>query len=196
MFKAPETTDAGHTGSHVVTKRDQKSRNVTLPLLPLPPVTLPPVTSPFFKSPPAVVTSRVRPPVPPEAEAAARRLLDQISANTPTSTLAKLPESAKRDRAQKWADAFRLLHERDGHSWEEINAMVDWCQADSFWKSNILSGDKLREKWDQLAAKKANGSVDGYDVRYGRARLPSPEEYEQEDDPFGERTPKPGAVTS
>jgi hypothetical protein len=152
------------------------------------------------ESPPPVVTNRaksakVRPPVPPEAEAAARRLLDRISANTPASTLAKLSESAKRDRAQKWADAFRLLHERDGHSWEEINAMVDWCQQDDFWKSNVLSGDKLREKWDTLAAKRAS-SGNGYDVRYGRARLPSPEEYEQDEDPFGERTPKTAAVSS
>ena len=112
-------------------------------------------------SPPPARTSRagkvpkVKPPASPESEAAARRLLDRIAVNVPASTLAGLPESAKRDKARKWADAFRLLHERDGHSWEEINAMVDWCQEDQFWKSNILSGDKLREKWDQLAAKKA-----------------------------------------
>jgi hypothetical protein len=151
------------------------------------------------ESPPPVATNKaksakVRPPIPPEAETAARRLLDRISTNTPASTLARLPESAKLDRARKWAEAFRLLHERDGHSWEDITAMVDWCQADPFWKSNILSGDKLREKWDQLAAKRSS-SVDGYDVRYGRARLPSPEEYEQEDDPFGERTPKPAVAS-
>lgn len=128
-------------------------------------------------SPPAAATSRartssakVRPPIPAEAESAARRLLDRISANTPTSTLAKLPESAKNDKARKWADAFRLLHERDGHDWDAINAMVDWCQEDPFWKSNILSGDKLREKWDQLSAKKSQpvramrgGGGDGLD---------------------------------
>jgi hypothetical protein len=51
-------------------------------------------------SPPPARTSRagrgqstkVRPSLPPEAEAAARRLLDSIAANTPTSTLAKLAE--------------------------------------------------------------------------------------------------------
>ena len=86
---------------------------------------------------------------------AARLLLDLIAANTPASTLAKLSEHAKDDRAAKWADAFRLLHEKDGHSWADITAMVEWCQADPFWRSNILSGETLREKWDQLAAKKA-----------------------------------------
>lgn len=106
-------------------------------------------------TPPEVVLKVVR-PLPPEAEAAARRLMDKVIENLPTGTLAKLPDSTKRDRALKWADSMRLLHERDGHSWDEINSMIDWCQQDGFWKSNILSGEKLREKWDQLAARRAS----------------------------------------
>jgi len=98
---------------------------------------------------------------------AARRLLDLIAANTPASTLARLSERAKDDRAGKWADAFRLLHERDGHAWSDITAMVEWVQADPFWRQNILSGDKLREKWDQLAAKRA-AETKGAGSRYGR----------------------------
>jgi hypothetical protein len=164
MFKVPEIIDTGHAESRAVTERDQESRDVTLPLLPLLTTTKPPVTSPPSSSPPAGVTSKgevalrapkVRPPMPPEAVTAARLLLDLIAANTPSSTLAKLSEHAKDDRAAKWADAFRLLHEKDAHSWADITAMVEWCQADPFWRSNILSGEKLREKWDQLAAKKA-----------------------------------------
>lgn len=138
-------------------------------------------------SPPAAATAtakpakvpKVRPPIPKEAEAAARRLLDRISANTPTSTLAGLPESAKADRARKWGDAFRLLHERDGHSWEAINSMVDWCQSDPFWKSNILSGDKLREKWDQLAARRMTTTPGGGDGRYGRGRVATQDELDE-----------------
>lgn len=127
-------------------------------------------------SPPAAATgrgngdlkvSKVRPPVPPEAMTAARLLLDLIAVNTPSSTLAKLSEHAKGDRAGKWADAFRLLHEKDGHAWADIAAMVDWCQADPFWRANILSGAKLREKWDQLAAKRA-AETKGDGSRYGR----------------------------
>jgi len=30
--------------------------------------------------------------------------------------------------------------------------MVDWCQNDDFWQANILSGKKLRDKYDRLAA--------------------------------------------
>ena len=36
---------------------------------------------------------------------------------------------------------------------EEISALIQWSQRDNFWKSNILSMGKLREKFDQLALK-------------------------------------------
>jgi len=103
----------------------------------------------------------------PESMQAAIRLMGLIAANTPTSTLAKLTPDQRRTKAERWTDAFRLLHERDGHSWQEIDAMIDWCQRDSFWRQNILSGDKLREKWDQLAAKRA-AETKGDGSRYGR----------------------------
>jgi hypothetical protein len=31
--------------------------------------------------------------------------------------------------------------------------MIRWCQADEFWRGNILSMPKLREKYDQLRLK-------------------------------------------
>lgn len=37
-----------------------------------------------------------------------------------------------------------------GYTWEEISMIIDWCQADMFWKSNILSAGKFREKIVQL----------------------------------------------
>ena len=146
------------------------------------------------ESPPPAVTKtagspKLKPVPPPEAISAAERLLKLVVANNPGSTLARASANKQQETALRWADAFRLLHAADKHSWEEITATIDWCQSDSFWKSNILSGDKLREKWDMLTAQRLRKGNDGYDVRYGRARLPSPEEYEQDDDPFGERKP-------
>jgi len=32
--------------------------------------------------------------------------------------------------------------------------LIRWCQRDNFWKSNILSTQKLREKYEQLYAAK------------------------------------------
>lgn len=76
-----------------------------------------------------------------------------MTANHPGSTLARAPESKRREAAARWADSMRLLHEVDKHTWEEITWLIDWCQADNFWRGNILSGEKFREKWDRLIAK-------------------------------------------
>jgi len=36
---------------------------------------------------------------------------------------------------------------------ENIESVIRWCQADSFWKTNILSPEKLRKQYDQLYMK-------------------------------------------
>lgn len=50
-------------------------------------------------------------------------------------------------------DAMRLLIDKDGRTPEQIAACIRWCQADEFWRSNILSASKLRDKYDQLRLK-------------------------------------------
>lgn len=47
-------------------------------------------------------------------------------------------------------DAARLMLDRDGRTVEQVTAAIRWCQADEFWRSNILSMSKLREKYDQI----------------------------------------------
>lgn len=59
----------------------------------------------------------------------------------------------KEPNLQKWSDDFRLMMERDNRSVEQIKNIVDWCQSDSFWKTNILSPSKLRQQFDQLILK-------------------------------------------
>ncbi len=51
---------------------------------------------------------------------------------------------------QAWKRAARLLLDRDNRDEAEAHRLIDWCQADSFWMSNILSMPKFREKYDQL----------------------------------------------
>lgn len=70
------------------------------------------------------------------------RLADRIRANDSKATLA--PES------EGWLKPLRLLVDRDGRSVEEVERVIDWCQNDEFWRSNILSPRKLREKFTQL----------------------------------------------
>lgn len=49
-----------------------------------------------------------------------------------------------------WRDAARLMLDRDQRAEEEIHGAIDWCQNDEFWRANVLSLPKLREKYDQL----------------------------------------------
>jgi predicted phage replisome organizer len=57
---------------------------------------------------------------------------------------------AKEPNFQKWADEMRLIIERDERKPEQIKNMIDWCQKDSFWKTNILSVASLRKQYDKL----------------------------------------------
>lgn len=55
-----------------------------------------------------------------------------------------------------WANTFRIMRENDGRAPPEIRSLFEWCNRDSFWKTNVLSPDKLREKWDDLQLKRTN----------------------------------------
>jgi hypothetical protein len=50
----------------------------------------------------------------------------------------------------KWALEVDLMTRRDGRTENEILEVMEWSQRDSFWRANILSAAKLREKFDQL----------------------------------------------
>ncbi|QDS86172.1 hypothetical protein EC9_03310 [Rosistilla ulvae] len=54
---------------------------------------------------------------------------------------------------EAWANDVRLLRERDGFDPEEIKAVFCWANADDFWRTNIRSPSKLREKYSVLHAK-------------------------------------------
>lgn len=49
-----------------------------------------------------------------------------------------------------WRDAARLMIDRDKRTVEQILRAIDWCQDDTFWRGNVMSMPKLREKYDQL----------------------------------------------
>jgi hypothetical protein len=53
-------------------------------------------------------------------------------------------------RTKKNLDAARLLIDRDGRTVAQVELAIRWSQADEFWRGNILSMSKLREKYDQL----------------------------------------------
>lgn len=49
-----------------------------------------------------------------------------------------------------WRDATRLMLDKDGIPYEDVRGAILWSQASEFWRGNILSMPKLREKYDQL----------------------------------------------
>lgn len=59
-------------------------------------------------------------------------------------------EKTKTPNMQAWAADFDKMLRIDGHTQQEIEAIILWSQQDSFWRSNILSASKLREKFSQL----------------------------------------------
>ena len=79
--------------------------------------------------------------------ALSERLANAILANDPKAPVAP--------RSKRWLDATRLLIERDGRTITEVEAVIDWCQADAFWRSNVLSMDTLRRQFTQLSLKMA-----------------------------------------
>lgn len=49
-----------------------------------------------------------------------------------------------------WLDAARLMIDNDKRPIAEIVTLIQWCQADTFWRGNILSMPKFRDKYDTL----------------------------------------------
>lgn len=61
--------------------------------------------------------------------------------------------NAKKPDLQTWAKSIDLMRRVDERNPLEIQEVIRWCQKDSFWMGNILSANKLREKYDQLTMK-------------------------------------------
>ncbi|MEM7877438.1 hypothetical protein [Morganella morganii] len=68
--------------------------------------------------------------------------------------ITKISPSAKTPNWPGWANDVRLMREQDSRTHSDICQMFQFANRDSFWKSNILSPAKLREKWTQLEAKR------------------------------------------
>lgn len=97
------------------------------------------------------------PPLPPS------------EALTLCQTLASLMEGngCKRPTVSKaWVtEADRLLR-IDQRPFDEAMRVLRWSQADSFWRQNVLSVDKLRKHYDRLRLRMAEGANGGGNRSY------------------------------
>ena len=70
-----------------------------------------------------------------------------------------------------WRTQARLMIDRDGRSVEEITRIIDWVDGNDFWRANVLSLPKLRQKFDtlRLQAQRPQGRPQGGQVFYDLA---------------------------
>ena len=109
-------------------------------------------------------TPQVEPEEPPKEEPkhtedsmafkAASYLRGRILTNNPR---ARVPTQDVEDKLmQNWATELDRLHRLgppggdQGYNWHEVRQLIDFSQDDEFWRANILSAGKLREKCVQL----------------------------------------------
>jgi hypothetical protein len=93
--------------------------------------------------PPAADAGTAQPPgaeTRDDIELICSTLADAIAANG-----SKRPNITKR-----WRTEARLLLDKDGRTVDQVLTAIAWCQNDTFWRANVLSMPKLREKYDQL----------------------------------------------
>lgn len=77
--------------------------------------------------------------------------------------------NVKKPNLQSWARCFDLILRVDGRSVEDVERLMAAVQNDEFWMANVMSPNKLREKWDQLEMKLFKKSVSN---RPGEGLLP------------------------
>lgn len=96
------------------------------------------------------------PGVPPSDAPLSHLLADLIAENDPNG---KRPTVG-----QGWATEEDRMLRLDSRSPEEAERLIRWTQADSFWRGNVLSMPKFREKYGQLY----NAAVDDAKKRKGK----------------------------
>lgn len=88
------------------------------------------------------------------------RLIKKVRYKDKHLTLAKLLEKLIKENKpdyvfvgghlERWADEIRLMEEKDGRNLQRVSVIIGWALKHSFWKTNILSGSKLRKQFDRL----------------------------------------------
>lgn len=89
-------------------------------------------------------SSKPKPKPPrPDVEALCARLAELMIAN----------ECKPPTISQEWRDEARRMLDLDKRDFGKAMALLEWCQRDSFWKSNIQSMPTFRKQYDQLRLK-------------------------------------------
>lgn len=60
------------------------------------------------------------------------------------------PNGKRPPVSERWLNAERLMLARDERDVDQAERVLRWCQADEFWRANIQSMPKFREKFGAL----------------------------------------------
>jgi hypothetical protein len=91
-------------------------------------------------------TPKATPTPSHEAEKLAALLSGEIRRNAPAFRITP-------SQLRKWAVTADRMLRIDRRSYDQTVDVIRWCQADGFWHSNVLSMEKVREKFDALVLK-------------------------------------------
>lgn len=84
--------------------------------------------------------------------------------------------AAKPPKYETWANEIRKMREIDSRPDSTIRQVFSWASADHFWRANILSPTKLREKFTTLLLQKDRPNGNGkHKPSYGPGQLFEPE---------------------
>lgn len=114
--------------------------------------------------------------------------LTEVLKNNPLSRLHRLSDKEKASTIQRWAKDINLLLSKDKQEPSIVEEVIRFATNDNFWGANILSGRKLREKWDTLVTRmKTKGKgiskplVNEYSARSSQYRRAPKEELSAEE---------------
>ncbi|HSR79138.1 MAG TPA: hypothetical protein VLN57_21370 [Xanthobacteraceae bacterium] len=108
----------------------------------------------------------------PRAVAAARTLQRLLIERVPEGQRTFSSQEQRDTEVIRWAQDLEKLNRIGKIKYDDIDFMVGWCQKDSFWRHNIRSGAKLREKWDELWGRYMQ-SQENFNARNNRGASPT-----------------------
>lgn len=74
-------------------------------------------------------------------------------------------DKAKQPNLQTWCKHMDYILRVDKREYEDVKAVIEWCQDDDFWQTNILSTQKLRKQYEQLYIKMLKDKGSAYNAR-------------------------------
>jgi hypothetical protein len=98
--------------------------------------------------------------LPADAVRIAKKIVAHVLSLNPKQKNVNKPKLDK--TLWSWSCDVDKLNRIDGRSWNDIDSVFNWVINDDFWRTNILSGSKLRKQFDTLYIKMNKNSKNDF----------------------------------